>query len=259
MIMAKAAVSNPPAETPETPEVSWQDVLASHPNQTVREMWERVTTFAGPLDEIQAQIKAASPPPVSELDAKLATSEDPTVVEFRTAIEKLEKALREAREDAHRYLMEKEYTPISDEKMDELKQKYGKQAELTRTAYGMLNNYADLMGSVDGINVDGVADALKHFKIPNFRSIAHNTGAAQTEGGSRPRTGAIHVRRGNGDERDFDKISLAAGWAKLTTTQVFNAWLKAAGVATWQEVKDTMTFTVDKAEFVITPHSDTEE
>jgi hypothetical protein len=256
MIMVKVAVSNPPAETPE---VSWQDVLATHKNKTVKEMWERVVTFSTPLDAIQTQIKAASPPPVSELDALLATSEDSTVVEFRNEIERREKALREAREDAHKYLMEKEFTPISDEKMDELKQAYGKQAELTRTAYGMLNSYAELMSSVDGVDVTGVADALKHFKIPNLRSIASNTGAAQTEGGSRPRTGAIHVKRGNGDERDFDKISLAAGWAKLTTPMVFNAWLKAAGVATWQEVKEKLTFTVDKAEITITPHSDTEE
>lgn len=248
------------ATTPETPvEQTWQDVLASHPNQTVKEMWERVTTFAKPLDEIHAQIKAASPPPVSELDATLAASDDPQVVEYRTAIERLEKSLREAREDAHKYLMDKIHTPISDEDMEKLKAAYGKQAEMTRTAYGMLSSYAELMGAVDGINVDGVSEALKHFKIPNFRSIANNTGSAQTETRSLPRVNAVHVVRGNGDERDFEKISLAAGWAKLTTPQVFNAWLKAAGVATWQEVKDVMTFTVDKAEITITPHSDTAE
>lgn len=252
--MAKTAVSNPPVETPETPEKPWKEVLATHPNQTVTEMWGRVTAFSGPLDEIQAQIKAASPPPVSELDAKLATSDDPKVVEYREAIEKLEKALREAREDAHKHLMQ-DYKSITDDEMEKLKQAYAKQAELTRTAYGMLSNYADLMADVDGVNVEGVAEALKHFRIPNFRTIAHNTGSAQTEGGSRPRTGTIHVKRGNGDERDFEKISLAAGWAKLSTPVVFNAWMKAAGVSTWQEVKETHTFTVDKAEFTINPLS----
>lgn len=243
--MAKAAT---PDATP-----TYADVLSNHPNQSVKELWSKITALATPLEEIQATVKASSPPPVSELDAKLATSEDPEVTEYRKAIEKLETQLRQAREDAHTHLL-KGYKTLSDDELKELKTKFAQQYEQAKTMYGVLFQYAAGMADMPGINVDGVLDALKEYKLPTLRAVGPTTGSANfSEGAPRPKVEKVVCTRGNGDTKEFDKLSQACVWAKLETAKAYAAWIAAAGVSTWQEVTETHEITVDNATLVIHP------
>lgn len=250
------SVLNPKTEdegtTPQTPE----EFLANHENPTVQQMWGIVAAEVSPLSAMQEKVRKSSPPPVSELDEKLKTSEDPQVIEYREAIEKLEAALREAREDAHKYLL-KDYQTLSSEEIKDLKADYSKQYEKAKAAWTMLHNYAKFMSGTD-VDVTGVVENLEKFRLPSLRGIGGNTGNANTEGTPRTQITSVVVTRENGTEKTFDKLSSASVWAKVPTADIIREWLAKAEVSTWQEVDKEVTFEVEKVTFVITPR-DTEE
>jgi hypothetical protein len=217
-------------------------------------MWDVVTKESAPLQEIQAQVKAASPPPVAELDEELARSEDPKIVEFREAIKRAEESLKVAREDAHRHLLQG-YKTLSEDELKDLTNKYAQQYNRVRKAVGMLRDYGEMMS-----NTTGVVEAVDKYRIPNLRSVAGNKGRTSIEGGPRPSITSCTIVRADGKSRTDKKISVLAAWSKLTSADIYAAWFKAAGVSQWQDVTDTHEFKVGDCTITIVPReADSEE
>lgn len=234
-------------------EKTYADILAGHKNKTVREMWDQVLKEAAPLAEIQEKVKAASPPPVSELDKQLAESDDPEVKEFREQIERLESQLRTAREDAHKHLL-KGYNTISEEEMDKLNTDYAVKATRVRKAVGMLRDYGEIM------SVDGVVEAIDQYRIPNLRGGATRGRSNLENGGPRPKVSECTIVRADEKVKTGQQISVLAPWAKLQTADIYSAWFQKAGTTTWQDIHETYTFEVGDCEVTIVPKvSDSEE
>ena len=229
--------------------VTPQDVLGKHKNQTVRDMYAVLTKELKPLEALQEKVKAAIPPTVAELDKELSESEDSKVKEFREAIERLEEQVRVAREDAHKHLLSK-YKTLSSDEITALKTEYSTQANRARKAWGMLNDFAEMMP-----NTEGVKDALGNIRIPDLRALSGTTGRTNHgEGGPRPKITSVTITRKDGESKTAERISGLVVWAKLKTSDIYSAWFKAAGVDQWQDIKETHTFSVGDCEVTIEPY-----
>lgn len=230
------------------------EILSKHKNQTVKDMFALLQKELQPLDELQDKVKKASPPPVAQLDKELAESEDPTDVEFREAIQRAEDAVRIAREDAHKHMLRK-YKTLNPDELEKLKNAYGQQATRAKKAWGMLNDFAEMMP-----NTDGVKEALAEIRIPNLKTLGNTTGRTNVgDGGPRPRITSVTIVRKDGAAKTDTKISPLMIWAKLKSTDVYRAWYEAAGVDQWQDITETHTFTVEECEITIEPVVHTED
>lgn len=227
----------------DTPDVN--TVLGKHKNETVRAMWERVAGFAAPLAGLVDEIKASSPPPVNELDKELSESTDPKIVEFRAEIERLEAALRTAREDAHKELLKKVKT-LSPEDLEKKKNTFAKHYNDARGAVALLRNTAAALDWKD------VMEALDAYELPTLRGT-NRIGTANSEGTPRPQVASIVVTRENGQRKEFDKLSFAAKFVGCETSAIYNAWIAAAEVSEWQKIDTTQEFDVNNCTVVITP------
>jgi hypothetical protein len=230
------------------------DVLKNHKNQTIKDMYALLEKELKPLETLQEKVRKASPPPVSELDKELTESEDPKVVEFREAIQRLEDQVRIAREDAHKHLLGK-YKTLSDDELDALKNQYGVQYTRAKKAWGMLHDFGEMMG-----NTDGVVEALNEIRIPNLKSLGNNTGRTNVGDGSpRPKVTSVTIVRGDGATKTAEKISALVVWAKLKTPDIYREWFATAGTDQWQNISETHTFKVGDCEVTIEPVVDTED
>lgn len=228
------------------------DVLKTHKNQTVVDMYKLLEKELKPLDAMQAKVKAAMPRPVAELDKELSESTDPKLVEFREAIERIEEQLRVAREDAHNHMRKDEQT-LSDDELEKLKTAYGQQYNRAKKAWGMLNDFASMMP-----NTDGVTDALKEITIPNLRNVGKTTGSVG-DGTARPRITSVTIVRKDGSSKVDERISSLVTWSKLKTQDIYAAWYAAAGTDNWKNITETHTFKVDDCEVTIEPHVNGED
>lgn len=228
-------------------DTTFEQFFESHKNKTVRELWELLKQEAAPLAEIQAEVKAASPPTVPELDKDLAESDDPKVMEFRAEIERLETALRNAREDAHGYIKDTKYKVLSSDELEALNTKYAQQATRVRKSVGMLRDYGEIQ------RVDGVVENIDKYRIPNLRGNATRGRTNLENGGPRPKIESCTIVREDQKAKTGHQISVLAPWAKLTSADIYAAWFAKAGVSAWQDIHETHTFDVGTCTVTIVP------
>lgn len=226
--------------------------LSKHKNTFVKQMWEKISDRIAPLKEVHDQIKAATPPSVSELDTELKTSDDPQVKEFRDAIHRAEEALRVAREEGHKYILKAKYAPLSDEEQAALKAKFAKLYQAANTPVGMLRDYAEMF------DLEDVQTFLKSFQLPHLRGSAR-PGGANADSAPRPQVGSVVVTKADGTTKTFDKLSAASIFSKVPTAKIRDKWLETAGVSAWQDVDSEITFSADDVEFIVTPRDNESE
>lgn len=230
------------------------EILSKHKNATVRDFYALLEKELKPLDALQDKVKKASPPPVAKLDQELAESEDPADVEFREAIQRAEDAVRIAREDAHKHMLSK-YKTLDPDELEKLKNEFGVQATRARKAWGMLNDYAEMMP-----NTEGVKQALDEIRIPNLKSIGGTLGRTNVgDGGPRPQITSVTITRKDGSTKTDTRISALMSWSKLNTQDIYKAWFAAAGTDQWQSITETHTFQVDECEVSIEPRGNAED
>ena len=218
--------------------------LSAHDDVTIRNLWAKAKSAEDELKELHAKAQAALPPTPAELSATLRDSDDPKVAEYREALFRAEAQLQSLKEEADSYILSG-YSTVTPEEAERIKAEFRAKRTAVMTILNLIKSIATQLG------IEDVADVIDSYEVPNLRGVGIPSGRVSGGTGSgvpRARISAVQVARGDNVLKRWDddkaRLSVAALFMKVRAEQVFEAWVNAAGVSTWQEIKTPVTFEV---------------
>lgn len=221
--------------------------LSNYEDETVRKLWLKVKADEPTMFELHEKIQKSSPPSAAEVNAVLKDSEDPEIVNLRKQIEAAETRLANAKAKAAEYVAAG-FDSLSDEEISALKDEFRVVSGRVKAALGLVQGVADSFG------LDDVVNETKRYQFPTLRGVG---GTTKSTGESTPRAhiskDGVSVTKPGKETKVYDRLAAAATYLATDSLALLNAWLSAAGVDKWQDVKETVTFEYEGSEVTVTP------
>jgi len=220
--------------------------LSNYEDETVRKLWLKVKADEPTMFDLHERIQKSSPPSASEVNEVLKNSEDAEIVNLRKQIEAAETRLANAKAKAAEYVAAG-FDSLPEEEVAKLKDEFRVVSGRVKAAIGLVQGVADSFGLED------VVAETKRYQYPTLRG----TGTVGKSGDGTPRAhiakdGVTVVKPGK-EAKQYDRLAAAATYLNTDSLALLNAWLEAAGVSKWQDVKETVTFDYEESTVTVTP------
>lgn len=225
--------------------------LINHEDNTVRQLMKKVAAEESPLRELFDTIRASSPPSAEEVGRLLRESEDPEIVGRRKAVDDAEAALNAAKAEARNFVLAG-FDSMPEDELKAIRQDFSTRNAKVRALLGLVSDVAENLG------IQGVAKSVEAYEksLPSLRGVGNTSGTRTGNTGPRPKIESIEVIKGGKDPKKYDKLSFASVYAKVSTADIYAAWLAEAGKTEWKDITETVTFAVGEVEFTVIPSGD---
>lgn len=237
------------AETTET-----VNPLANHDVKTIRDFWVKAESALADMNAAHSAVVNAQPPSDDKIQELIAESADSDVVTLRTEIDGMDaeiarlEADRDAKLATAEKLVKSSLSIASDEEIEKLTKAFTVAGTKAR---GVLNLIKEIAGTENGYGLPEVVEFVTKLELPTLRGTQTTTATAGVQK-VLARISQGTVTRGD-VTKVYDKFGPVANFLQIDTVELAAHWLAAAGKRTWQEVTETVTFTVDDATVKIVP------
>lgn len=222
--------------------------LSNYEDETVRKLWLKVKADEPTMFELHERIQKSSPPSAAEVNAVLKDSEDPEIVSLRKQIEAAETRLANAKTKAAEYVAAG-FDSLPPEEVTALKDEFRVVSGRVKAAIGLVQGVADSFG------LDDVVAETKRYQFPTLRGVGGSASTSAGDGMPRAHVAkdGVSVTKPGKDTKNYDRLAMAATYLGTDSLALLNAWLSAAGVDKWQDVKTPVTFEYEGSEVTVTP------
>lgn len=219
--------------------------LSQHEDTSISRLWSKLKLHESQLLETHNKIKNSAPPSDAELKTRIEESDDEKIVKLRVQIEKAQETIRKAEEAARAHILSQIET-LSEDDIKELRKTASEQGDKVRSLVTLIKTNADVL------DYDDVVKLMSDYKVPTLRGVStgSSTSRSSSNGTTRstPRITSIQIVKDGKELMHFtgDKGRLAYGarYIKAETEAVMNAWLDAAGVTDWHDIKEEVSFEI---------------
>ena len=219
--------------------------LSEHEDSTVRALWAKVQAEEPALHQIYKQIRENSPPAASEIEKMINGSDDPEIKGRREEIARLEAAVLKAKQEAREYVLAG-FDTLPDEELKAMRVEFGAKATAVNAVLNLIGDITNTLG------IEDVPAKLDEYRktVPSLRGIGL-VSARTVNNGPRPKIDRVEVTKPGKAMKPYDTLSFASTYAGHSTTEVLEAWLKAAGKENWKDVTVPVSFTLGEGDKVI--------
>lgn len=199
-------------------------VVYEGPDQVSAAMLNELVKLHGEYTDVSNKIAAASGDKEAAIAAWISTSDEPTAVKLRNAIETAQNKLRELA------LSNVTTAEISEEDLKKLEAHKSTLVDRIKVGTQTVKGVAATINK----DIEGVTKALEALNASSPVSVSKRGRKPGFTGSTAPRTRVNVVMTSNekpDDPKSFDSISKAASWLNTETSSLLGAFAKAAGVS----------------------------